>query len=380
MIRIAYVIDTIETPSAGTEKQLLLLLSHLDKSRFEPHLICLRDSEWLRENEVPVPLTVLGLNSLRSPSAVGVMRRFRRYCRQNRIDIVQSFFSDSNLFATVAAWVSRIPLVVASRRNFGKASWHTPTWLFVLRRLARMTDLYIANSRLIADYTIEAEHVPADRMHVIYNGLDLSRFEEITPDMRRATRAKYSIAEDQVLIGIVANIRPIKNHTLFVEAAAVIHERYPQSRFVMVGDGSSRPDIDRQIAAHNLDDVIIRTGQLRDTMPLLAAMDIGVLCSRGESLSNAIIEYMAARLPAVVSEVGGNREAVGGQFGLVFPDNDRDAMVAALEKLILEPDLRRELGQKAAEFAARTYDLAASIARHEHLYEEYLARTVRKPH
>ncbi len=377
MIRIAYVIDKIETPSAGTEKQLLLLLRHLDQSRFEPHLLCLRNSEWEQTTRLAVPVTVLGLESLRSPSAIAIARRFRRYCRENHIDIVQSFFTDANLFATVAARYAKVPVIGASRRNLGKGNWHTPTWLFILRRLAKMTDFYIANSSLIGDYTIDAERVPRDRMHVIYNGLDLAQFETITPEMRRSTREKYGVTDDEVLIGILANIRPIKNHALFVDAAAVIHERYPQARFMIVGDGYGRPSVEEAIARHGLGDVITMTGQLRETLPILAALDIGVLCSRGESLSNSIIEYMAASLPSVVSDVGGNREAVGDKFGLVFKDNDRDGMVTALEKLIRDADLRRQLGDGAAAYARATYELKASIARHEQLYEDCLARSRR---
>jgi len=192
MIRIAFVIDTIETSSAGTEQQLLLLLNNLDRSRFEPHLICLRDSGWLQANELPFPVEIFGLHSLRSFSALTALRRFRRYCRDKRIDIVQSFFVDANLFGTVAARLSGVPVIVSSRRNFGRDYWHTPLWLFVLRRLSSLTTFYISNSRLTADYSVKVEKIRPQNIHVVYNGLDLTQFEAITPKLRAKARGSGS--------------------------------------------------------------------------------------------------------------------------------------------------------------------------------------------
>lgn len=379
MIRIAFVIDTIATPGAGTEKQLLLLLKHLDRSRFEPHLICLHNSPWLTGRKLPCPVKILDMRSFRSRSAWTALTRFRQYVRDHRIDIVQTFFIDSNLFGTIAAWLSRVPVIISSRRNFGKDYWHTPAWLFILRRLRRLTTCYIANSRLTADYSLDVEHIPADHMHVIYNGLDFTPFAAIDPDLRRATREYFDLTDDHVLIGIIANLRPIKNHRLFVDAAARIHQRHPQTRFLIAGDGDQRTAVESRLRDHRIADAAILTGQVTNVVPLLAAMDIGVLCSTGESLSNAIIEYMAAGLPAVVSDVGGNREAIGGEHGFVFPNNDLDALVDRLDRLVTDHGLRTRLGCAAADYARRTYEYRLAVKRHQDLYERALATSRNRP-
>ncbi|HOD67196.1 MAG TPA: glycosyltransferase [candidate division Zixibacteria bacterium] len=369
MIHIAFVIDTIATPGAGTEKQLLLLVRHLDRSRFEPHLLCLQSSPWLERNSLPCPVEIIGVRSLRSPATTGALLRFRRYVRRHRIDIVQTFFIDSNLFGTVSGWLSGVPVIISSRRNFGKDYWHTPAWLFLLRLLRRLTTCYIANSRLTADYSIEVERIAADRMHVIYNGLDFAPFANLTPELRAAARSAWGVADRHVLIGIIANLRPIKNHRLFVEAAARVHSRRPDTRFLIAGDGDQREPIECRLHELGLQDTAILTGQVADVLPVLAALDIGVLCSHGESLSNAIIEYMAAGIPPVVSDVGGNREAVGGEHGLVFPPDDLDAFVACLDRLIADPALRTRLGRAAADYARCTYEYREAVGRHETLYE-----------
>ena len=122
---------------------------------------------------------------------------------------------------------------------------------------------------------------------------------------------------------------------------------------------------------------MVLTGQVTDVLPLLAAMDIGVLCSKGESLSNAIIEYMVASLPCVVSDVGGNREAIGGEHGLVFPGDDVDGMVEQLERLIENPELRNQLGRSGERYARETYEYSVVVGQHEELYNRYLAASGR---
>ena len=372
-IQIAFVIDTINGATAGTEKQLLLLIKTLDRSRFQPHLVCLRPSPWLEATAFDFPVLVLDLHTLRSVQSIRAFRKFRAYIREHRIAVVQNFFLDSNLFGTIAAFLSRTPVIVSSRRNFGRGYWHTPFWLFMLKVLRRLTTFYIANSRTTADYSVSVEKINPERIHVIYNGLDLSRYEVDSVQLRSLTRRELGVSDDGLLIGIIANFRPVKNLALFVEMAREIHKRYPETRFVMVGDGEERPAVEAQIRAHGISSVVHLTGRLDDVLPTLAAMDIGVLCSRAESLSNAIIEYMAAGLPCAVSEIGGNVEALGAGNGLTFAGDDIQDFVSKVETLILNPDLRAKFARLGRVRAKNTYDYEAVTRKHEDLYEGYLS-------
>ncbi|MEW6411022.1 MAG: glycosyltransferase [Candidatus Zixiibacteriota bacterium] len=370
-ITIAYIIDTIATSSAGTEKQLLLLLNNLDRGRFSPHLICLRGSKWLDENRLGVPVTVLGLKSLASFSAVRAFLQLRKYVRKNEIEIIQTFFVDANLFGTVAGFFSRVPVIVSSRRNVGMGYWHTPMWLRILRVLRRMTTCYIANSKFTANYSIDVERLDPARVHVVYNGLDFEKYERLNKDFRRQCREELGITDKEILIGIVANLRKIKNLSLFVEAARIVHAGHPDTRFVMVGEGEERGALESKIGDYGLTEVVKLTGQVTDPLPVLAAMDIAALCSKGESLSNSIIEYMACALAVVASDVDGNREALGEGNGLLFKSGDEKDFSEKIEQLILDPEMRKQLGQKARVHAHKTYGRAAALRRHQELYERY---------
>jgi glycosyltransferase involved in cell wall biosynthesis len=371
MINIAYVIDTIETPNAGTEKQLLMLIENLDKNRFSPHLIVLRDSVWLKQCKLPCPVCNISLASFACAHLVKAFLTFRRYCKKNEIGIMQTFFVDANIFGTLAAYLSRVEVIISSRRNYGLGYWHNNYWLIIMKALRHITSCYIANSRITADYTAMSENVSKDKIHVIYNGLYLGRFKQITHDERKSYRSSIGIKPNHILIGTVANLRSIKNLSLFIRVAAISHKKYPHTRFIIVGDGPEKGNLEKMIHDYCVQDVVILAGQHDDILPFLSSMDIGVLCSKSESLSNSVIEYMAAGLPCVVSEVGGNSEAIGYEYGFSFKSGDEKDFFAKLEPLIVDEQLCLNTGQAAKTYAFSKYDHKEIVKQYQEIYCKY---------
>ena len=370
-INIAYVIDTIETPNAGTEKQLLMLMERLDRTRFSPHLICLRNSAWLRRSKLPFPVFILNLYSFRSLYLIKAFNNFRRYCAENNVAIVQTFFRDANIFGTLAAYLSRVNIIISSRRNYGLGYWHNNYWLIIMKALRHITSCYIANSRITADYTAMSENVSKDKIHVIYNGLYLERFKKITHDERKSYRSSIGIKPNHILIGTVANLRSIKNLSLFIRVAAISHKKYPHTRFIIVGDGPEKETLEKMIDEYSLEDVFVLAGQQDDVLPFLSSMDIGILCSKSESLSNSIIECMAAGLPCVVSEAGGNSEAIGYKYGFSFKNDGKEDFIDKLEQLIVDEELRLNTGQAAKAYAFSNYDHNEIIKHYQEIYCKY---------
>jgi L-malate glycosyltransferase len=369
MINIAYVIDSIVTPGAGTEKQLLLLIQNLNKNKFRPHLICLRNSDWLQSSDIGFPVFVLDMMSFKQ--MIPAIRKFKNYCKENNVKVVQTFFRDGNFFGTLAAKLSGIKVIISSRRNYGAGYWHSWFWLTLLRLFNYLTSLYISNSAINSKYVESSEKVKTSKIYVIHNGLDLSKFAGLTESYRKSSRNRFGIDDKQILIGIVANMRPVKNLQLFVDMASRIAKIHNNTRFIIIGDGEERLQLEKQIDDYQLKGRVILAGQQDDIIPFLASMDIGALCSRSESLSNSIIEYMAAGLPAVVSDVGGNPEAIGGVGGIVFKDNDLDDFSDKVNRLVTDEKLRAELGEAAKEYAFKYYDLKEVVGKHEKLYSDF---------
>lgn len=369
MIRIAYIIDTIATPGAGTEKQLLLLLEKLDRTRFAPHLFCLRTSDWLSSSRLPVPVTVMHCGRMKSPRFVGDLRRLRTALREGKFHIAQTFFVDGNIYGTVAAHYAGIPAIVSSRRNIGY--WHDRLQLLILRFLRRWTTHYLANSRSVIEKTIHTEKVARERLHLIYNGLLLEPFAADQSEARARVRREWGIGESDVLIGSVANLRPVKNIDGLIGAAAALAKTDQRVRLVVVGEGDQRSRYQELIDAAGLQARFHLVGSRADIVSCLAAFDIAVLASQSESFSNSLIEYMAAGKPIVASAVGGNVEAIeDGRTGLLFAVEDQAELQRALTRLVTDTSLRAGLADAARQEARARYAWQRCIEAHEQFYAE----------
>ncbi|MEP0828060.1 MAG: glycosyltransferase [bacterium] len=370
-INILFIIDEIPGAYGGTEGQLFMLVKNLDRSRFNPHFAALADTPWLHEGHLEAPVAVFPAKRLLGPGTLRQMLRFRKYCRQNEIEIIQTYFNDAYIFAALAGRLAGIKNIVAGRRNLGPGFWNKNNLLRVFRLLRYITKLYIANSEATKDSIVKYEKIEPEKVQVIYNGLDLSRFPPVTAFSRKAARNLLKIGESDLLVGMVAHLRPEKNIEFFIEAAAVIAAQYPVARFVVIGEGPLEGSLKERIREKNLSEVFRLTGSVPDIAPYLPAFDIACLTSGGESFSNAIIEYQALGLPVIATAVGGNIEAVG-DSGRLFPAGDIKAFVQSLAELLESETLRKDLGNKGRALATERYSVEKMVRQHEELYSRII--------
>ncbi len=367
MIKIAFIIDTIATEAAGTEKQLMMLLDGLDHSKFQPHLICLRDSPWLQSHSISVPCTTFKLTRLLRYQSLRFIRKFRKLHQNERFNIVQTFFVDANIIGTIAAHLAGCPVIISSRRNAGH--WHNWQQVIILRSLRRWTSRYLANSHAAAKLTQEVEGVAGNKIEVIPNGLELSEFTDIDESKREQQRNEWSIDRSQIVIGTVANLRPVKNIESLIKAATIVTEKYSQARFVVVGEGELRKKLQAEIDRRHLTGKFKLVGRQNRVINCLAAFDIGVLCSHHESLSNSLIEYLAAGLPTIASDVGGNGEIVSHQrTGLLYESNNVNALADCINSLIENQSIANRLATKARQEAHHRFDWSQVLDRYEQFY------------
>ncbi len=371
--RILFLIDEIGgITEGGTERQVLQLVVLSKRLGYEPNLAVLRGTEWLSEEQAGCPLYFAGVRSFFRPSGWRACLKLVGWMRRERITVVQTFFIESNILGPWLARLAGVPVVISSRRNLNQ--WHNRTrWMGPLihktQRLSNVsTDCIVANSRVAAESTQKLERIPQHKLQVAYNGIDLAKFSGLQQGRHRA-RQLLGIAEDEILVGNISCMRLAKGIHQFVDAARLVLEKEPRMRFLVVGEGTERPYVVERIQRYGLEDRIHLVGAQTDVMPYLAAMDIGVLSSLTEGFSNSLLEYMAAGLPAVATDVGGNREALEGTGFLVPPDEP-----AALAEAILRlrsPELRRQLGE-AARRRAQRFGLEQAERRMSALYREML--------
>ena len=380
MIRLAYLIDHLFGSTGGTEKQMLRTLELLDRGRFEPWLLTLQPSPWLETARLPCPQRTLHFRSFRGLDFRRSGRMFVDFCREHRIDIVQCFFLDSCILGPYWCRKAGVHTVISSRRNIGADYWHTWLNIRVLRHVARYTTHYIANSDAAAEETVRVEGVDRERISVLPNCLDLDAFVARDPDFAARRKREWGFAPDSVLVGTVANLRPVKNLPFFVRAAARIASRLPQVGFVVLGEGPQRGELEALVRSFDLGSRFVLPGVSNDVARDLQAFDVCTLCSLGESSSNSIVEAMAAGKPCVVSQVGGNAELVRhGETGYLYPTGDVDRFVELLGDLLLDPAKRGEMGTRAAAAARSRFDARVVIPQLEHLYESLLERRAALP-
>jgi glycosyltransferase involved in cell wall biosynthesis len=165
----------------------------------------------------------------------------------------------------------------------------------------------------------------------------------------------------------------VKGHPWLIDAAIAITRKFPETRFVLVGDGALRKDFERQVAALGLERHFLFLGRRDDVPRILACCDIGVLPSKAEGLPNAVLEYLAAGLPTVASRVGGNAEIVqDGKSGLLVPPEDSSALEEALLRLLRDPEFASSLGKNGREYVTREFSFQRMIESTDQLYTELL--------
>lgn len=356
-VRILYCIDSMAP--GGTEKQLAALIQGLDRTRFEP-LICTLKPSKIALAELKCQALELSLESFAAPSLFRCLRNLRRFIREQKVDIVQTFFRDSTLVGLCATLGTPVRARIASFRDLG--FWHSPREAWPLRLAYRHFDGFTANARAVAARAHTVDGIPLGKIEVIYNGV-------------RIPLPSASLIGDPPVVGIVANLnRPVKRVDLFLEAANLIRREVPSARFVIVGDGPLRAALSSQAERLNLS--VRFVGEVPDAAIHVSSFDVGVVSSDSEGLSNSILEYMAAQVPTVARRVGGNSEVVtDGVTGLLV-DGDRAADLArAVVRLLQDPTTRRRMGRAAREAAIARYSMESYVRN----YQEYYGRLIRIP-
>ncbi len=176
-------------------------------------------------------------------------------------------------------------------------------------------------------------------------------------------------ARDVVRIGAVANLRPIKNLDLLIKAAAETVKRFPNGRFEVAGEGEQRIELEKLILDLNLGDRFRLLGAVSDIPKFLGSVDIAVLCSRSEGMSNALLEYMAAGRAIVATRVGAAEKLIrDGEEGLLIPPDDLPALIGAIEQFLTTQSLAFRVGNAARKRAVAEFSRDAMRQRFEHFY------------
>jgi glycosyltransferase involved in cell wall biosynthesis len=296
--------------------------------------------------------------------SVRARREMARFMREHQVRVAHAFDFYSNMMLIPAARWARIPAVIGSHRQIGDLM--TRAKFAAQRFVFRFCDRVVCNSKAAAQ-TLHNSALPRHKIEVIPNGLSERAFTPVAPAIAKKTGT--------VRIGMIARMNdPVKNHPAFLRAAAQLAKSFSELEFLLVGDGPLRPGLEKLARELAIADRVIFAGERQDIPAMLASMDISVLISGSESLSNVILESMAAGVPVVATNVGGNPELIThDQTGFLVPSDRGDALRECLAQLIVNSNLRARFRHAGQEFARANFHMDTVHRQYEQLYLGILA-------
>jgi glycosyltransferase involved in cell wall biosynthesis len=352
----------------GAEMLTANIIRRLDRTSFAPELCCLKNRGTLGESlsdEIPVHSELLAWKyDLR------VWRRLTRLLRERRIDVVVTVGAGDKMFwGRLAARRVGVRVILSALHSTG---W--PDGIGRLNRcLTPITDAFIAVAPSHGRFLIEHERFPAEKVAVVPNGVDTDRYTPLANG--RAIRRELGIGQSSPVVGIVAALRPEKNHELFLRMAHLVAREVPESRYVVIGDGPCCKSLEQQCRTLGLERQVMFLGSRNDVPGLLAAMDVFVLTSHIEANPVSILEAMSAGRPVVATSVGSIREAVtDGKTGYLAPPGDATALAERVLKLLHDPILRRSMGTAGRQAVVARWSIESMVGGYERLIEAIFAR------
>ncbi len=357
---------------AGSERQAAQLAAMLHKSsRYEVSVACLdprgKLGEELRQaglGDIPA----FQMTNFYNRGAAIQLKRFIRFLRDRRIDIVQTHDFYTNVFGIVGARLAGVPVRIAAKRET-EVGWRTPMQKRVERMVYRFANAIVVNAEAVREHLID-QGVNAEKIVVVYNSLELGR---VTPlQGREEILAMFNLPPDgdSRFVTILANLaQSVKDHPMFLRAAQIVRDSVPEARFVLAGEGGLTEPMRSLAKGLGLEKDVFFTGRCEHVAELLSISDVCVLSSMAEGFSNSILEYMGASRPVVVTDVGGAREAViEGKTGYIVNSGDYRAMAMRITNLLREPEQAREMGRRGRSVVEEKFSTETQLARIEQLY------------
>ena len=364
---ILLVLDQFPKTLGGGERIVLKLAALLPQYGYRASILTFFvHPECAALKSPPCLIYVLPLQRTYDLTAFRAVVDFRRFLKQQQIQIVQTFFESSDLWAGLLTKMMSKAKLIWSRRDMGIL--RTRKHHIAYRLMSSVPDAVFAVSEQVRQHCIKVDRIDPTRVQTIYNGLNLADWNTVS---RRPG------PPSGILITTVGNIRRVKGHDVFIKAAASIAPRFPNVSFSIAGDVLEHDyfaELQTLIVDLNLSDRFHFTGGITNLREHLSAADIFVLPSRSEGFSNAIVEAMAAALPVVATNVGGNAEAVkNGVSGLLVPSDDPAALSAAITQLLSDPSQAMAMGIAGKALAAEYFTTEAMMHRITAAYGDLLA-------
>jgi glycosyltransferase involved in cell wall biosynthesis len=370
-VPVLYLITELST--GGAQVALLRLIEGLDRDRFSPAVACLYNGD----GAVAQEMRALGIDifdaQMRHKADLLALLRLYHHIRRARPAILHTSLFHANLPGRILGRLAGLagtpaPIVVCSERTMAMES----EWRYRVNRWTiGLVDCVMVVSANVRDFCISHIGLPAEKLVVIYNGVDLPQ-DRLAP--REKARAELDLPLRAPVVGAVSRLDPVKGVEVLLRAIAWVEDAH----LAIVGDGPERASLAALVDDLGLSDRVHWAGQRRDAPHLLSAFDLFVQPSLHEGLPNAVLEAMAAGLPVVATAVGGTSEVVIDEVtGFLVPPRDPQALAQGMRTLLHNSALRRKMGRAGRERVERYFSLEHMVGQTQAVYERLLEGNAR---
>lgn len=366
--KIAYIVNSLNL--GGTE-HLVVQMSQAFKKDFDIQVICLDEpglwANELRKKDIPVYCF------WRQPGIdISIAAKIAGFCKQNTIELIHAHQCTPWFYSALSRLFYPAPKLL-----FEEHGRHYPEKLSrkknVVNRMVIqwLTSKIVAVSEDVKRRLVTYEGLSRDRINVIYNGTNFP--EVLSKERKEALRTSFGVRKDDFLVGTVGRLDPIKNLPMLVKAIAKAREKNKAVKCLLVGDGPEREMLVQMATVLNVHKDIIFAGYRADATDIVQCMNLFVLCSFSEGTSMALLEAMAAGIPAVVTDVGGNPELIRqGENGWVIPSDADIDLVSAIDEACNLPEKREKMAQEATSCFCRRFSFNHMLENYQALYWELI--------
>jgi glycosyltransferase involved in cell wall biosynthesis len=371
-IHVVFSIDTMSV--GGTEMNALRTAERLDRSRYRLTVVTLRGDGPLadRYEAIGVPVVRFPIFNLHSITTARQAMRLARFLRREGVSVVHCHDQYSNVFSVVSARLAGVPAIISSKR------WlHSTLPYRVANGIGfRLSSRVLANSPAVAQSLARDDRLGSSRIVVVPNFVDDAAFAAPSDAEIAAWRRELDLDADAPIVGIIASLSPIKDHATLLRAAAILRDRQPRVRVVIVGSGPARVSLEALATTLGITPIVRFAGLRPQTPSFHFLFDVSVLCSTSEGFPNSLVEAMAAGRAIVATSVGGVPDAVRhDENGLLVPPGDPEALAHALDALLSDEPRRRQMGARGLERARAEFGARVVVDSLERLYERLLSPT-----
>lgn len=346
----------------GMEGGVLKLVNRFDRRAIAPSICSCRPADSMKHHLEP-DVTLYEMNRKQFGNDPAFVVKLARLLRRERPDILHTHGWATLVEGAVAARLTRVKGLVHGEHGTLQVRNHA-----VQRFVWGRADRVLAVSSTLAQRMAATFGFPLERIRTIRNGVDSVRFD---PARREHARAGMGLCADDVVVGLVGRLEAVKDQARLLEAAAVLAKQGMSFKVVIAGEGSLRAALERQAAQLGLSGRTTFLGMRLDVENVMPALDVFVLCSTSEGLSNTILEAMASGVATVATDVGGARELLDdGVQGVIVPPKDTAALAGAVGALATDRDRRTAMGKAARTRVEERFTLERMVHAYEEVYEE----------